>query len=308
MNYALLSNPKTNYYSFRRKRTRLIVVHVTAGIEDLDMLGLDVSAQKTNHYGATTSRSASWHSCVDSDSIEPALPENYTAFHCQGYNSMSLGLEICNTDARWDNKSPEWTEATLLNAAKVCLGWEKRYGIPRVLLTKEEVDAGKWGYSYHMFLDPTRRRDPGVTFPWEYFVSILENLDSGQGAPALPPVDDKAANRAKTKKIQKLLGLAGKDVDGLWGSRTDQLAHLMWTACKARMGYPVNAPAPHHKEGVQSIVGVTADGVFGPKSQAALHAWLKEFQKVLGVSPDGEWGPATEGAFHLVRNANRNNF
>src|SRR4051812_3924476 len=125
MAYALLSNPNKNFYTTRQKKVRLIGLHVTAGLQDLGMSGLDNSAENTNKYGATTNRAASWHKIVDSDGIEDALPDEYTAFHIRNYNSISVGLEIANLDARWDNKPKAWVEATLRNAAKVCHAWEK---------------------------------------------------------------------------------------------------------------------------------------------------------------------------------------
>src|SRR5687768_18399320 len=83
MRYPLLANPRKNYYTTRKKDIGLIVIHVTAGLQDLDMSGEDLTAAKTNQYGATTSRRASWHAVVDSDSIEDSLPDGYTAFRSE---------------------------------------------------------------------------------------------------------------------------------------------------------------------------------------------------------------------------------
>jgi hypothetical protein len=173
--YALINN--RHHYKSRLTPIQIIGLHVTAGLEDLDMLGIDHSAEKTNAWGATTDTQVSWHACSDSDSIGWALPDTYTAFHIRGYNSEALGLEICNRTATWNDKPKEWVERTLRNAAKVCHEWEKAHNIPRRLLTKAQVDAGMKGYTYHMFLDPTRRRDPGADFPWQQFVGYLEELD-----------------------------------------------------------------------------------------------------------------------------------
>ena len=43
---------------------------------------------------------------------------------------------------------------------------------------------------------------------------------------------------------------------------------------------------------IQGIVGVTADGVFGAQTAAAVAVW----QSKLGLTPDGIWGPGTERA------------
>lgn len=300
--YALLANPHKNFYTTRKKPISFIVMHVTAGLEDLDMLGVDNSAEATNQYGATTSRSASWHSCVDSDSIEPSLPDGYTAFHCRSYNSGSLGLEICNQDARWDNKPEAWIEATLRNAATVTLKWEKDHGIPRILRNKAEIDANKWGYTYHSFLDPTRRRDPGTTFPWNRFVGILQSLEGGVVITnPLPP----GVDREMTRRIQSLLKVKP---DGLWGEGTDKQADLMVKACRAIVGWPHKTPAVYDIASVQRIIESKTDGVWGPKSNAALVHWVKNAQRVLGQSIDGSWGPKTDHAFNVIRQANKGRF
>jgi len=45
---------------------------------------------------------------------------------------------------------------------------------------------------------------------------------------------------------------------------------------------------------IQGIVGVTQDGSYGPKTQAAVAVW----QQNLRIGADGIWGPATEQATH----------
>lgn len=326
--YALLSNPNTNFYTKRNNAVRLIILHVTAGLEDLDMVGADHSAEGTNSYGATTSRAASWHSCIDSDSIAPALPDEYTAFHCVNYNSPSLGLEISNKDARWDNKPEPWTAATLLNAARVCLDWERKYSIPRVLRSKAEVDAGARGYSYHMFLDPDRRRDPGVTFPWDYFVSLLESLEAGTAPPAAPPTETpwrpegdgllrKYVYGPRTKQLQSRLNIRadsyfgddtevavlayqkhfGLSADGIVGPET--WGHMFAAPPPAPNQIAVDGDfGPGTIRALQSSLNSTGanprlavDGDFGPTSRRALQARLNHVQGPVGV--DGNVGPQT---------------
>lgn len=62
---------------------------------------------------------------------------------------------------------------------------------------------------------------------------------------------------------------------------------------------------------LQSLLGVDADGIWGPISQGALNrqiaqtkagpnAVLASLQKVLGVAEDGLWGPVSQGALNAV--------
>jgi hypothetical protein len=284
MSYALAANPHKNFYPTRHKRVDLIGLHVTAGLQDLDMEGSDQSAEGTNRYGATTSRQASWHKCVDSDSIADALPDEYTAWHIRNYNSNSLGLEISNRDARWDNKPLPWVNATLRNAAKVCHAWEKKFNIPRRLLTKAQVDAGERGYTYHRFLDAARRTDPGTTFPWALFVELLEQLDKGEEkTPTKKPdtKDDKDPGKLK--------------VDGDFGSLTvARLQESLNRTLKTHLELDGDF-GPNTKKALQRRLKVDDDGKIGPQTIRAL-------QRRVGASVDGDWGSKTTAALQRLLN------
>lgn len=177
MGYYLVDNGG-HYYAQRQKKIKGIVIHITAGLEDLDLKGADLSAEKTARYFATTDRKASAHAVVDSDTIIDLLPDKAVAFHCINYNGATLGLEICKTDVTWSDEPKDWVERTLKNAAKWCSSRVAKYDIPILLCSKNEVDvrlsSGKmFGFTYHSRLDPSRRRDPGEDFPWGQFVSYL---------------------------------------------------------------------------------------------------------------------------------------
>lgn len=291
MSYALLKNPEQHYYPTRNADTNVIMLHVTAGLQDLDLVGSDHSAENTNRYGATTKRAASWHSCVDSDSIAPGLPGSYTAFHCKNFNSPSLGLEISNKDARWDNKPALWTAATLKNAGQQSVEWEKEYDIPSRLLTAAECRRGLKGYSYHSMHDPKRRSDPGKSFPIEQFFAIIAQLEAGQ-TPDLPLFDE-------VVELQRILQL---QQDGRWGKDTDLRARQMRTAGMQWAGFGLWTPeALPEVKLVQSVIGAKQDGKFGPKSLASLRWFIKLFQKNFDLPASGGWDRNTEAAFHVAR-------
>lgn len=194
MGYYLLDNRgsrSANWYTSRRGPLRVIVMHITAGLEDLDTVN-DHSAENTARYAATvTDRKVSWHAGADADSFLYLLPASYTAFHCRNYNSTTYGVEISKRHVKWAGMDPTWVSKTLRNAAEAVAPVCRSYDIPRRLLSKRQVDAGEKGFTSHAFLDPTRRSDPGADFPWDRFFQMVNQiLSPGTTRPDDPPEDD----------------------------------------------------------------------------------------------------------------------
>lgn len=165
-----------NWYPTRRSPLRLIVVHITAGLEDLD--GPDASAEQTARYAATTDRAVSWHSGSDSDSFLRLLPAGYTAFHVQGYNSSSYGHEISKASTKWAGMSKAWTDRTLANTAAALAPIVRDYRIPLRRLSKAQVDGGQSGFAAHADLDPSRRSDPGKDFSWDRLFALIDQINT----------------------------------------------------------------------------------------------------------------------------------
>lgn len=186
---------RPTWYTSRRKPLRVIVVHITAGLEDLD--GADSSAERTARYAATTDRAVSWHSGSDSDSFLHLLPASYTAFHCRDYNSFSFGHEISKATTRWTGMPQAWVDRTLANAAACLRPITEKYHIPYRRLTKAEVDAGAYGFAAHADLDPTRRSDPGADFPWSQFFALMQPTPppTAKAGPDVFIVKDPESNR-----------------------------------------------------------------------------------------------------------------
>lgn len=192
MGYYLLDHPNPHgphYYTTRKGSVLACVVHITAGLQDYDG-GDDDSAEKTARYAATTDRAVSWHSGSDTDSNLLLLPDSYTAFQCQGYNSRTIGHEISKKDVKWADEDPQWVTRTLRQAASCLRPRLKALGIPLRHATKAELDraiqvGGKpVGLIDHSRLDPDRRSDPGPDFPWSRFINLL----IGDPTPAPVPV------------------------------------------------------------------------------------------------------------------------
>lgn len=195
MTYVLLDRPNPHgdhFYRSRRQKVKAIVVHITAGLEDLDTVD-DHSAERTADYAATTDRKVSWHSGSDTDTCILLLPASFTAFHCQGYNSTTVGHEISKNHTDWSTMDPLWVKATLERAADCLRPVAAELAIPARKATKDELDTAialdgpPVGFIGHRELDPNRRSDPGLvrgvdTFPWQRLLDLL--------APPLQEDDD----------------------------------------------------------------------------------------------------------------------
>jgi hypothetical protein len=162
-----------NWYSKRRTPLRVIVIHITASLEDLD--AADASAERTARYAATTDRKVSWHSGSDSDSFLRLLPAEFTAWHVEGFNSETYGHEISKATTKWAGMPSAWVDRTLANAAACLRPVAARHKIPLRLLTREQVQAGAYGFAAHSTLDPARRTDPGRDFPWSRLFALMED-------------------------------------------------------------------------------------------------------------------------------------
>lgn len=207
MGYYLLDNRNPNgdhFHRSRRQDLRVFVVHITAGLEDLSLP--DQSAERTARYAATTARQVSWHAGVDTDSIVWLLPDEYTAFHVQGFNSPSYGLEISKRTTNWHSMPDAWVAATLRNAAEVAHKVAMRNGIPFAKITAAQARAGQRGFIGHHELDPSRRSDPGLyngrnTFPWSQFLRMAASGSPQQKDDDMIYMDTKGDGQAVSAQV-----------------------------------------------------------------------------------------------------------
>jgi len=157
---------KGHYYSTRSKAIQGIVVHTAEG---------GTQASNIAQYLSTTDRTASAHVVIDDKEIVDLVPDDYTAFHCRGQNSKSLGLEIAYFADKWGD-DPVYEEAVIALSASWCAEKSELYDIPMEKVSKKEWDAGKKGFISHAECDPDRRTDPGENFDWEKFFSYMKGM------------------------------------------------------------------------------------------------------------------------------------
>jgi cell wall-associated NlpC family hydrolase len=106
------------------------------------------------------------------------------------------------------------------------------------------------------------------------------------------------ATRRAVRRFQRAHGLA---VDGRIGPQTSAALGLRGGSRAAARAAALDGPAPSDDvtRAVQGKLGIGADGVFGPRTRAAVVA----FQQAHGLTVDGIVGPQTLGALGLGGNA-----
>lgn len=237
--YALEGNPDRNFRTNRRKPILGVVMHITAGLTDYT--SPDSSAEGTTKYGMTTDRDASWHVCIDSDSIIPSVRDAYTAWHAgvadiPNVNDATLGIEQGTGTTNWDGMPAWWVNATLRNVAVWLAPRVKKYGIPLVVLRdRDELDrairAGrKFGFISHATVAPSNRTDPGIykgrdTYPWGRLFDLIRAELSGAPIP-VPEEDDMPTPKEIADEI------FSRTFPGASNARYDDIVVATWRAAR----------------------------------------------------------------------------
>src|SRR4051812_42441364 len=162
-----------------RRAVRVIVIH------DMEFAETDRAAEVIAKDFATTSRPASAHICVDSDSIVQCVLDNDVAFAAPGANRDGIQIELAGfakqTREQWlDPYGVLLLDRGANAAAQYCL----KYDIPvRQLSDAQLGDGVSRGLVGHGQVSKVFRKsdhiDPGPNFPWDFFLKrVQQHLDA----------------------------------------------------------------------------------------------------------------------------------
>lgn len=166
-----------NYTVAGRSSVDLLVMHTA----ELALTGLSAENLQSWCAGPNAPK-ASWHYAVDSNSITQSVRERDVAWHAKQANRVGIGIELCAraawTAARWiEPDALDMLQRAAELAARIC----KRWNIPLVRLTPDQVKAGARGICGHhdvtrAYATPGGHTDPGAAFPWDWLLSRMREL------------------------------------------------------------------------------------------------------------------------------------
>lgn len=170
-------------YPTMNQAPRAVVTHTTESLADVD--GPDEGAENVANWFQTNDTFALYHTLVDGDSTVRVVPAGldgtvcHTAFHAAGYNSSTVGVSMALRADSWPLLPLDYRNRVFRRAAAETALLCTRWGLPIVLRTQAEVDAGAKGITGHGILDPGYRSDPGAAFPWDEYLALIKAAAAG---------------------------------------------------------------------------------------------------------------------------------
>lgn len=258
MSFYLLDNPPASPQFYTSRNNGIsggVVIHTTEGA------GGDTAAENTAAFIARRSDPGSYHMIVDTDSSVAMMPDEYTAFGvaASGFNSTCWMIAIAAVSADLNPDDPR-THAEIDRMGAEIVAFWNRNGINIAEASEFIGDDVKIrpGLAHHGDVQPADRSDAWSRRPdrWVFDSMLLQAIERHSGEqPAVPPTPVPPTPNPE---------------GSVWGpgSTGDKVT------------------------GIQKIVGVAQDGIYGPQTEAAVRQW----QINLNIPADGIWGPQTEGA------------
>ena len=241
-----------------------IVIHNTAN---------DASAANEITYMHKNTNQTSFHFAVDDKEIVQGIELNRNAWHASDGNGKGnregIAIEICYSKSGGE----KWLKA-VENAAELTAKLLKDYGWGIDKVTKHADYTNK--HCPHRILDE---------YGWDNFLNLVKSKMSAGTTPAPVPSTPKSGINTAVLEWQKAAMADGYKfskygADGKWGAECESVAKA--AICKQRLTYTNK----NLTKIIQKKVGVTADGLFGLKTKAA----VRDYQRANGLTADGVVG------------------
>jgi len=171
-----VAHPSPNFYEGRTAAVDQVVLHTTEGglAGSLDTL-TDPARQIVDSDGQLQNARVSSHYLVSEDAIYQLVDDNNTAWHAGPHNAHTIGVEVVG-----EADDPRTWSTPIVAQLGRLVGWlSLEYGIPlEYRADSSEPDIAR-GFVAHGAIDPERRHDPGIWFPWPQVKAAALRAQSG---------------------------------------------------------------------------------------------------------------------------------
>ena len=155
------------YLPERKEKVQGIVIHCAD----------HYPADELANFWSKTKRPTSIHYVVDDKNIIPMLPPEYTAFHTEGHDNISIGVDIAYYSDQWGS-NPEIEQKILKNLGFLIAKLQKNFKLPNRKCTHTEWNNGLKGIIGNAELRPTIYKDPGINFDWVNLIRLIKEFKS----------------------------------------------------------------------------------------------------------------------------------
>jgi hypothetical protein len=174
----------------RQNPSGLGVIHTAENTPDF--VAFDGGAEAVARFIQGRSDPGSYHDLVDSDSSINLVRYSCEAFQDgTGSNPFAWGGSVATRADVWPLAPQAWKNGAIrqlaLAAARYARWVKAQYGItvPARRVTRAQSEQRVPGFISHAERDPGRRTDPGISFPWQFF---LDEYRIAMGGIAPPPL------------------------------------------------------------------------------------------------------------------------
>jgi len=169
-----LPYPSPNYLANRREAITHVVLH-TCETDDLDSC-LNTLTDATRVDAAGESARVSAHYLVDDSGVYQLVNEGDESWGARAANRYGINIEVVG----YADSPATWSDAKLDHLAELLADVTKRNAIPLVYRDTATDAPLDRGIVAHGALDPSRRSDPGMYFPWNEIKARIARLQGGQ--------------------------------------------------------------------------------------------------------------------------------
>jgi len=169
-----LPYPSPNYRRGRREAITHVILH-TCESDSLNGC-LDTLTDATRVDASGESARVSAHYLVDDSGVYQLVNEEDEAWTAGAANRYGINIEIVG----YADNPATWTEPKLDHLAELLADITERNAIPLVYRDVATDAPLNRGLVSHGALDPARRHDPGIYFPWNDVKNRIERIRGGQ--------------------------------------------------------------------------------------------------------------------------------